>query len=311
MEKDLTAPDKEPEAPEFRILLESSENASIAAPDLMGKVALAVTSPPYHNAIDYESHAVDSSQNYRTRSNINYSGEYLDLMTSVWNSCWDMLRPGGYLVINAGTVLEDGYHFPLPQDLVAEAMKQRKWEFIRTVVWFKVTAGVKRAGSVIQHPLPGYWSYNIMTEHIQVLRKPGGKSVANHDVPEEWWQPVWDLAPVPPRQVDHPAPYPEDLAHRFIRMLTNEGDWVMDPFNGAGSTSKAAFDLGRRALGFDISEKYVGIAVDRMNEASMVRARQLQIVPVPQADFVPGKSKGRTRHGAGLATRNRSSNDKS
>jgi DNA modification methylase len=300
---------KEPNATEsHRILLSSSTEAPTAAPDLVGKVSLAITSPPYHNAIDYEQHAEDATKNYRRRADINYANEYLNLMTSVWDSCWEMLRPGGYLVINAGTVLEDGYHYPLPQDLLSEAMKARKWKFIRTVVWFKVTAGVKRAGSVIQHPHPDYWSYNIMTEHIQVLQKPGKAILNRKTTPPEWWEPVWDLAPVPPRQVDHPAPYPEDLPHRFIRMLTNSGDWVLDPFNGAGATTKAAVDLGRRGLGFDISEKYVTIAENRINGNSFVRQNQLQVEPVSQEFFVPGKSKGRTRHGAGLATRTRNNN---
>jgi site-specific DNA-methyltransferase (adenine-specific) len=289
----------------WRILLASSVDATKVAPDLVRKVALAVTSPPYHNAIDYEQHAEDSTQNYRRRADINYANDYLQLMTRVWDACWDMLQPGGHLVINAGTVLENRYHYPLPQDLLAEAMRTRDWNFIRTVVWFKVTAGVKRAGSVIQHPHPDYWSYNIMTEHIQVLQKPGRATLNRSSTPPEWWEPVWDLAPVPPRQVDHPAPYPEDLPHRFIRMLTNAGDWVLDPFNGAGATSKAAVDLGRHALGFDVSEKYVGIAQRRIAEPSLVRQNQLQIEPEDQSTFVPGKSRGRTRHGAGLATRNR------
>lgn len=287
----------------FRVLLHSSEDARSAAPDLVGKIGLVITSPPYHNAIDYEQHAEDSSKNYRQRTGINYSNDYLPLMTRIWDEAWEMLKPGGHLVINAGTVLDDGYHYPLPQDLLSQALQSREWKFIQTVVWFKVTAGVKRAGSVIQHPLPDYWSYNIMTEHIQVLRKPGRAKLNRIDTPPEWWETVWDFAPVPPRQVDHPAPYPEDLPHRFIRMLTQPDDWVMDPFNGAGATTKAAVDLGRRGLGFDISEKYVRIATLRGDAKSAVRKIQLSIEPVSAPLFVPGKSRGRTRHGAGLATR--------
>lgn len=287
----------------FRVLLQSSEDARSAAPDLVGKIGLVITSPPYHNAIDYEQHAEDSSKNYRQRTSINYSNDYLPLMTRIWDEAWEMLKPGGHLVINAGTVLDGGYHYPLPQDLLSQALRSREWKFIQTVVWFKVTAGVKRAGSVIQHPLPDYWSYNIMTEHIQVLRKPGRAKLNRSSTPPEWWETVWDLAPVPPRQVDHPAPYPEDLPHRFIRMLTQPDDWVMDPFNGAGATTKAAVDLGRRGLGFDISEKYVRIATLRGDAKSAVRKMQLSIEPVSAPLFVPAKSRGRTRHGAGLATR--------
>lgn len=77
----------------FRVLLHSSEDARSAAPDLVGKVSLVVTSPPYHNAIDYEQHAEDSSKNYRQRTSINYSNDYLPLMTRIWDECWEMLKP--------------------------------------------------------------------------------------------------------------------------------------------------------------------------------------------------------------------------
>jgi len=290
-----------------RLILGSSEGAATLAADLVGSVSLVVTSPPYHNAIDYESHVRDPSQNYRTRGAVDYAGEYLDLLNSVWRASWTMLHPGGYLVVNAGTVLHGGAHYPLPQDIVGSAIEdpQTDWQFIRTITWHKVTAGVKRAGTVIQHPYPGYWHCNIMTEHIQVLWKPGAQRVANTDVPEEWWEPVWDLAPVPPRTVDHPAPFPEDLPHRLIRMLTLPGDWVMDPFNGAGATTKAAVDLGRNALGFDLSPTYVETARARLRSPSAVRQSQLRVAPVPSADFTPGRSRGRTRHGAGLQARRR------
>jgi site-specific DNA-methyltransferase (adenine-specific) len=148
-----------------------------------------------------------------------------------------------------------------------------------------------------------------MTEHIIIVRKAvprgGQRPVRNDDVPEEWWENVWDLAPVPPRSVDHPAPYPEDLPHRLIRMLTNEGDAVLDPFNGAGATTKAAFDLGRLGVGFDLSEQYISYAKRRLTGDSSVRPQQLAVVPVNARDFIPGKSKGQTRHGAGLNARTR------
>lgn len=292
--------------PHVRLVLGSSEEATTLATDLVGQVALAVTSPPYHNAISYTSHVDNPLANYRTRENINYSQDYLPLLNRVWDQCWHMLRPGGHLAINVGSVLENGFHYPLPQDVQVQLIgSDKKWEFIRNVMWNKVTAGVKRAGSVIQHQLPGYWYPNIMTEHIIVVRKPGGKPIANRDVPTEWWENIWDLAPVPPGQVAHPAPFPEDLPHRLIRMLTNPGDTVMDPFNGAGATSKAAFDLGRGVLGFDISKNYIRYATDRLKQSTSVRPKQLLVIPVHRSDFVPGKSRGRTRHGAGLNARAR------
>lgn len=287
----------------IRIVHGSSAEAVNLAAGLVGKISLAVTSPPYHNAINYKDHAKDSSKNYRSRYSLDYSNDYMSLLNEIWDATHDMLKPGGYFAVNVGSVLDNGYHYPLAEDIINELTRRNKWEFVRTIYWHKVTAGVKRAGSVIQHPFPGYWHPNIMTEHIIIVRKPGVMRMPNRDVPKEWLQPVWDLAPVPPKKVNHPAPYPEDLPHRLIRMFTNEEDWVMDPFNGAGATTKAAHDLGRSAIGFDIEKKYVALAKKRISEPSTVRELQLQIRPVHAKNFVAGPSKGKTRHGAGLGAK--------
>lgn len=287
----------------IRIINGSSIDAPSLASDLVAKISLSVTSPPYHNAISYESHAKDSNKNYRNRYSLDYANDYMSMLNSVWNSTFEMLHSGGYLAVNVGSVLDNGYHYPLAEDILNELSRNSKWEFVRSIFWHKVTAGVKRAGSVIQHPYPGYWHPNIMTEHIIIVRKPGPVRNPNSDVPKEWLEPVWDLAPVPPRKIDHPAPYPEEIPHRLIRMFTSPGEWVLDPFNGAGATSKAAFDLGRCALGFDIEKKYVSLSKKRLKDSSSIRDSQLKVVPVLATNFVPGPSKGKTRQGAGLGNK--------
>jgi len=288
-----------------RLITGSSAQAPSLCSDLVQKITLVVTSPPYHNAISYDAHQEDPTSNYRPRQGVDYASEYLPLLNSVWSAARVMLRPGGFLAINVGTVLDSGNHIPLPQDIIASLTRSPgDWEYIRSIIWFKVTAGVKRAGSVIQHKMPGYWYPNIMTEHIIIMRKPGPQLEMNRDrTPEEWWEHVWDLAPVPPRTIDHPAPFPEDLPHRLIRMLTQPDDWVMDPFNGSGSTTKAAFDLRRHSVGFDIASAYNEIAASRIDQSSLVRTSQLRITPVRATEFTPKKMKGTTRHGAGLSAR--------
>ena len=287
----------------IRIILGSSNNSTELTHDLIEKVSLAVTSPPYHNAISYESHAKDSNINYRNRYSLDYANDYMSMLNAVWKSTFEMLHDGGYLAVNVGSVLDSGYHYPLAEDIINELTRNSKWEFVRSIFWHKVTAGVKRAGSVIQHPYPGYWHPNIMTEHIIIVRKPGPVRIPNSDIPKEWLEPVWDLAPVPPRKVDHPAPYPEEIPHRLIRMFTSPGEWVLDPFNGAGATTKAAFDLERCALGFDIEKKYVALAEKRLKDASSIRDNQLKIIPVLATNFIPGPSRGKTRQGAGLGNK--------
>jgi site-specific DNA-methyltransferase (adenine-specific) len=286
--------------PEARIIHGDSRRITDLAVDLVGKVQLVVTSPPYHNAISYEGHAVDPSKNYRARDEGDYAGQYLSLLDEIWKQCHLMLRPGGVMAINVGTVLELGYQYPLPMDIEHRVLHSGEdWDFIGAIQWHKVTAGVKRAGSVIQQRLPGYWYPNIMTEHILLFSKGDAHKVARNQVPE-LDRPIWDIAPVPPGKIEHPAPFPEEIPHRLVKLFTTELDWVLDPFNGAGTTTKAAFDLNRNSLGFDLERRYVDYAKRRILLPSNIRQAQLSIHTEPASEYMPRKSKGRTRHGAGI-----------
>jgi site-specific DNA-methyltransferase (adenine-specific) len=66
----------------------------------------------------------------------------------------------------------------------------------------------------------------------------------------------------------HPAPFPEALARDHIISWSNPGDLVLDPMVGSGTTLKMAQQLGRRAIGIEISEEYCRIAVDRLRQPS-------------------------------------------
>lgn len=56
---------------------------------------------------------------------------------------------------------------------------------------------------------------------------------------------------------DHSAVFPYKLPEWFIKLFTDEGDWVLDPFVGSGTTVKAAKDSGRNCIGIDISEEFI------------------------------------------------------
>ena len=76
---------------------------------------------------------------------------------------------------------------------------------------------------------------------------------------------VWKMRPESrgPETGHHPAPFPIDLAERCIRLSTWPGETVLDPFAGSGSTLRAAKDLGRKAVGIELSERYCEIAAQR------------------------------------------------
>ena len=73
---------------------------------------------------------------------------------------------------------------------------------------------------------------------------------------------VWSIAQSGSK--DHPAPFPEQLAHDHIISWSNKGDIVFDPFMGSGTTGKMAKQLGRKFIGVEKVEKYYAISKERI-----------------------------------------------
>jgi modification methylase len=256
-----------------------------------GSVALTVTSPPYFDSIDYDRHAIDSAQNFRTRTYSNGFADYpsfLHLLSRVFAEVHRATKAGGFLAIVVGDVLRDGLHIPLPSDLTTRLCAQG-WLYHERITWHKVAGGIKRAGVTIQHPYAGYFRPNLMTEQILIFRKPGPSIFAGRtDVEKRGAQfpideifvrelanDIWNIAPVPPGHLEHPCPFPEEIPYRLIRLYSYPGELVLEPFVGSGQTTKVALRTGRRAAGFDVIEQYVAYARRRLAEPLHVRPKQL------------------------------------
>jgi site-specific DNA-methyltransferase (adenine-specific)/site-specific DNA-methyltransferase (cytosine-N4-specific) len=65
---------------------------------------------------------------------------------------------------------------------------------------------------------------------------------------------------------NHSAAYPESLPEWFIKLFTKEGDVVLDPFLGSGTTCKVASNLKRNSIGIELNEEYYNLTVNKLNE---------------------------------------------
>jgi DNA modification methylase len=241
-------------------------------------IDLVVTSPPYWTAVEYEGQG-PPWQSYEA---------YLDDVTDILQQCARVLRPNGKLCINAPMM-------PIPKELIDQHTRHLKniaFDIEHVIlgktdlqryglfVWQKQTSKMM-FGS---YPYPGNILENNTIEFINVYVKPGKppkyeKLVkdANTMLQGEWvdlTQQVWFMYPEDVRRErDHPAPFPEKLPGRLIRMYTFgaagdfQGDVVLDPFCGTGSTCAVAKRMNRRFVGIDIAPRYVEIAQDRIDRA--------------------------------------------
>lgn len=69
---------------------------------------------------------------------------------------------------------------------------------------------------------------------------------------------------------EHPAMFPEKLASRHIKSWSNEGDIILDPMNGSGTTTKMAYLLNRKYIGIDTSKEYCEIAKQRLKQQTLL-----------------------------------------
>ncbi len=247
-------------------------------------VALTVTSPPYHNAINYHEHQTTEKW-YRGTAGVSLEN-WLDEMKRVFSEVYRVTKPGGVCCIVIGNELVEGKSkLPLPAFLLVELTKEEiGWKFYEEIIWNKVTGGKKRFRVTVQHPYPSYYFPNIMHEQIIILRKtPFGNSkdkkskfVLDDLMKKEVANSVWHIAPVPPSyRRYHPAAFPEEIPYRLIHLYSNVGDLVLDPFVGSGQTTKMARFLKRKYIGVDKSPQYVKVAKTRTNQAPSLRKTQL------------------------------------
>lgn len=107
-------------------------------------------------------------------------------------------------------------------------------------------------------------------EYIYIFWKPGVTKVDRGRLaPGEWgaWgsRGVWYIPSVR-KNDDHEAKFPKELPLRLIRLLTDPGDLVLDPFLGSGTTAVAALELGRRFIGIEKEPRYYALALSNITK---------------------------------------------
>lgn len=120
------------------------------------------------------------------------------------------------------------------------------------------------------------WTTNTLkavseSEDLYIFWK-AGEYVVNRDrlTSQEWkewgYRQIWDIASVRANDV-HPAMFPQQLALRVIKLYTDEGDVVLDPFLGSGTTALAAIKLNRKFIGIEKMKTYYDIASKNIKDA--------------------------------------------
>jgi site-specific DNA-methyltransferase (adenine-specific) len=205
-----------------------------------------------------------------------------DELDKVWRHCFRVLVPGGRLVCVVGDVClsrrRHGRHMVMPMhaDIIVRA-RRIGFDNLSPIFWYKIANAayeVENGSSFLGKPYEPNAIIKNDVEFILMLRKPGGyrqptveqrdASRLTKDEYQEWFQQVWNGLTGESTK-HHPAPFPEELAHRLVRMFSFAGDTVLDPFMGTGTTLLAAARCGRNSIGVEIEPDFLNFAKSRLD----------------------------------------------
>lgn len=243
-----------------------------------GFAKLIITSPPYNIGKAYEKAAGLE--------------QYLSALNPVIDELARVLSPEGSLCWQVGNYVEKGELFPL-DIFYYPLFKQRGFKLRNRIVWHFAHGlhASKRFSGRYETML---WftkseNYTFNLDAVRVPSKYPGKTHFKGDkrgqpsgnplgknpsdiwsiLVRDWETALWDIPNVKanhPEKTLHPCQFPIELVERCVLALTEENDWVLDPFSGVGSALLAALKNKRRAMGCEKEDEYIEIARGRIND---------------------------------------------
>ncbi len=225
-------------------------------------IDLIVTSPPYFNAKEYSQY-----------KNVN---EYMYKMDKIFTKVLNKLKESRMCAIVISPVIfprksrsHQSYRIPLPAYFTV-MMERIGYEFLEDIVWVKPEGSAKnRNGTFFRSRKPVSYKPNIITESILVFKKKADfliDKVLKNDslvVGDYERTNVWHITPK--TKSKHPAPFPDELVAKLIKYYSYEGDMILDPFVGSGTTLKVSRELLRGCIGIEEEHLYCKMIEKELN----------------------------------------------
>lgn len=222
-------------------------------------IDIVLTSPPYNFGINYEN-----------TNDVNIWEDYFNKLFNIFRECVRVLKDSGRIIINVQPMFSD--YIPT-HHLISNFFLKEGLIWKGEIIWEKNNYNCKYCtwGSW-KSPSSPYLKYS--WEFVEIfcknsLKKEGDKNNVDIDSEEfkKWVYGKWSIAPERNmKKYKHDAMFPEELVKRLLKLFSYKNDIVLDPFNGAGTTTKVAKQLNRKFIGIDISEEYCKTAEDRLND---------------------------------------------
>jgi len=234
-------------------------------------IKLVVTSPPYNIDIDYGNKTINGkvveSKGKKYKDDMRES-EYRDMLRRVFNECKRVLVENGSIWINIKNRYSNGE--VIPPFWINQYFEEM---FLKNIIiWNFDWGGASRKRFSSRYEFIFWYTkkrkdYTFNLEDVKIpsvnYRPKRYNSLKKNPTN------VWKIPMVSGNfleRTDHPAQYPEKLIERIILVGSDEGEIILDPFIGSGTTAVVAKKLGRDYIGYEIEEDYIKMAEKRLKK---------------------------------------------
>jgi len=214
-------------------------------------VDLVVTSPPYNVGVDYGEY----------EDNLNKK-EYSRLIGDLFHKLSRIVKPDGRVCINISLGNESGI---VDKAYTVKMHAKTRWDLRFEFIWDKGNSESSSAWGSWRSPSSPRPIFNheyIFVFDVGQESKNSEKTISKERF-MELVKSVWSIKPE--TNSEHPAAFPKEIPKRLIELNSYEGDTVLDPFAGSGTTLVAAEEKDRDYIGIELNKEYINMAKKRLN----------------------------------------------
>lgn len=285
-------------SPEQRIVLHLGDSYDFLKSIPDDTATLIITSPPFNIGKKYETKTNIESYLKQQEPVI---GELVRILSDKGSLCWEV----GNFVKNSEVFPLDIFYYDIFKKKGLKLRNRIIWHFghglhaskrfsgrYETILWFTKSDDYKFNLDSVRVPAKYPGKRHFKGPNIG---KPSGNPLGKNPsdiwefVAEEWEKELWDIPNVKanhPEQTIHPCQFPIELVERCVLALTDEDDWVLDPYCGVGAALIAGLKHQRRVIGCDKESEYINIARERVSDFF---AGKLKVRPLGTPIHVPSE----------------------
>jgi len=214
-------------------------------------IDIAITSPPYKNA--YEGIGINKSEK---TAKFHYTGDFgepLYIVEDLAPLLKEILKEEGVFFLNLGYNQDSGALRPF---YIVNRFIKRGWFCPETIIWHK------------DNPIPNT-AYQLTNSFEYVFCLSQRPRIKMNVEDREYVHNVFEIPIASDTNKKHSAAFPKELPKKIIELFSDEGDVILDPFLGTGTTAVAAKELGRKYVGIEINNEYCKMARERLKQETV------------------------------------------